>query len=175
MGEVILQSKGWEKGGEEDRQKHLMATMEAAGLEVEKAEPPEPPAELNENLTPQHVTAYVTQIKEAKKAHKDWDQLFTSLEKNDINIGKAAQEAILKLKNGTEVSYYLARHPDYARRLGKKPVTEAVAEVGRLSGRLMPEARFVRPAENAGFDEIVKTPNYWGKARDIRRALRRHR
>jgi hypothetical protein len=176
MGEVILHSSSWEKGGEPARQKHLEAVIEGAGLEVDKTELPEPPAELNENLTPQHVTAYLAQIEEAKKMHGDWDELRASLQKNDIEIGKAAQAAILKLKNGAEVSYHLLRNREEAERLGKMKANEAVKEVGRIASKLTNEARRnVRPSDNASFEEVLAAGPYWGRSRDIRRALRRRR
>src|SRR6266851_2928137 len=91
-------------------------TREKAVKDAEAAET----ARLRQNLV-----NYATQIEEAKEEHPDWDELFLDLEKNDIRIGNAAQNMIFELENGAEVSYYIARHPATARKLGE--------EIGRAS------------------------------------------
>jgi hypothetical protein len=173
MGDVILQSASWEKGGEPARQKHLEATMEQAGYEVEK-EPPPPPKPDFEKL-PRHEQERLVQKyglgvdkTRAKVGAENWTKALDQ----EIVIGTKAQAAILQEDNGPEIAYYLGRNPEEARRLGKMKGNEAVKEVRRISNKLT-ESRNVRPPENASFEEIVATGPYWGRARDIRRALRR--
>lgn len=163
------------------------ATKEKTVKDAEDAET----ARLRQNLV-----NYATQIEEAKEEHEDWDELFAELAKNDIRIGNAAQNMIFELENGAEVSYYLARHPATARKLGEISELSAVAEVVRLSERLKTGASAhseaneekvakpkpkvpapVRTVNTAGsstaltFAEIAQKPNYPGKARDLRRAM----
>ncbi len=182
--EVILRSNSWEKNGEPARQKHLETVMQKAGLEIVKKDEavPEPkPEELNENLTPQErveqsLRNYGQQLKTAKTKYPDFEKTV----KQDIFIGVETQHAIIQQPNGADVVFYLGQHPEYARKLGKMCKTgsaiSAVREVERLSTRLggntpAPQRRPVRPPENASFQEIAETPNYPGKARDLRRAL----
>ena len=197
MGELILESKSWQKGGDSEREKNLESVVKGAGYEVEKPEAeelPAPPAELNESLTlPESFEksreAYISQIEEAKKVHGDWEDLRKKFEANDVHIGEAVQQAIIEQSNGTEVTYYLMRNPDYAKKLGRMCKAgrgvSAVREIENLSAKLggnTTHAKYTprtsatprkRPPENASFEEIVKAPAYWGKARDIRRALSR--
>jgi hypothetical protein len=123
MGDVILQSASWEKGGEQARQKHLETVMEKAGLEIVKKDEavPEPkPEELNENLTPQErveqsVRNYGEQLKTAKTKYPDWEKTV----KQEIFIGREVQHAIIQQPNGADVVYYLGQHPEYAKKSAK--------------------------------------------------------
>jgi len=175
MGEVILTSSSWEKGGDAARQRHLETVMEQAGIEVEK-EPPPPPKPDFERV-PRHEQERLVQKygrgvdkTKAKVGAENWHKALDQ----EIVIGTKAQGAILQEDNGPEIAYYLGRNPEEARRLGKMKGNEAVEEVRRISSKLTnEERRNVRPPENASFEEVVAARPYWGKARDIRRALRR--
>ena len=168
---VELTSASWEKGGEADRQKHLETVLEQAGYEVEK-EPPPPPKPDFEKLPPleqerllQKYGRGVDKTK-AKVGEENWNNAVDQ----EIDIGKKTQYAILQEDNGPEISYYLGRNPEVARRLGKMKPKEAVEEVRRLSGKLMNE-RPVRPRLDATPEEVANTPNYPGKYRDMKRAF----
>jgi hypothetical protein len=175
MGDVILQSGSWEKGGEPARERHLEKVMEQAGYEVEK-EPPPPPKPDFEKLPGHEQQRLVQKYGQAvdKTIAKVGAENWKNAVDQEIHIGTKAQAAILQEDNAPEICYYLGRNPEEARRLGKMKGTEAVKEVRRISSKLTnEERRNVRPPENASFEEIVATRPYWGRARDIRRALRR--
>lgn len=136
-----------------------------------------------------NVRQYSAQVQEAKKRYRDWDKVVNQ----SIYIGHEVQLAILEQENGSEVVYYLGRHPAYAAKLGEMSPLSAVMEVGRLSARLTggvpsrdDDRRTSRPRIPAPvrhvdtsysstaptFAEIAARPPYRGKAWDLKRAAR---
>lgn len=181
---LVLQSASYEPGGEETRQMNLEKTLEEAGYEVQEA-PPDPEAEENDSLTQEqrfskNIKSYGAQVEKAKSKYDDWNQVVNQ----DIFIGQGVQLAILEQPNAAEVSYYLGKHPGFAKKIGEMSKTpgreiSAIREVERLSARLggnthtQAPRRPIRPPADASFAEIAAMPNFPGKARYLKRAQRR--
>jgi hypothetical protein len=85
-------------------------------------------AQLKENLE-----SYQAGVAEFKDDHEDWDDVIA---KSTIPIHESTYLAVMELENGPQVTYYLGKHPDYARRLAEMTPLSAAMEVGRLSTRL---------------------------------------
>lgn len=82
----------------------------------------------------QNAENYAVQVEEAKDQHEDWQEV---MEKNkSLPIHEGVFLAIHEQENGAEVSYYLAKHPEYTKRLAEMSPISAIMEVGRLSTRL---------------------------------------
>lgn len=75
---------------------------------------------------------YKTQVEEFKEKHDDWDDVVNQ----NIPIHESVYLAVQEQENGAEVTYYLGKHPDYARKLAEMTPLSAVMEVGRLAERL---------------------------------------
>jgi hypothetical protein len=75
---------------------------------------------------------YKSGVEDFKEEHDDWDEVVGS----KTPIHESVYLAIIELENGPAVTYYLGKHPDYAKRLAEKSPLAAVVEVGRLSDRL---------------------------------------
>lgn len=84
-------------------------------------------ARLKENLE-----NYQSAVAEFKDEHDDWDDVVNQT----IPIHESVYLAVMELENGPDVTYYLGKHPDYARRLAEMSPLSAAMEVGRLSSRL---------------------------------------
>jgi hypothetical protein len=84
-------------------------------------------ARLRENLE-----TYQSAVVEFKEEHDDWDDVVNQT----IPIHESVYLAVMELENGPDVTYYLGKHPDYARRLAEMSPLSAAMEVGRLSSRL---------------------------------------
>jgi hypothetical protein len=87
---------------------------------------------LNENLK-----SYQAAVEEFKDTHDDWDEV---VDRDDIPMHPGVQLTIMNpdaIPNPAQVIYYLGKHPEYARKLAEKDVEAAIAEVGRLSDRLL--------------------------------------
>jgi len=84
-------------------------------------------ARLQENLE-----NYQSAVDEFKDEHDDWDDVVNQT----IPIHESVYLAVMELENGPDVTYYLGKHPDYARRLAEMSPLSAAMEVGRLSTRL---------------------------------------
>lgn len=75
---------------------------------------------------------YQSAVADFKEEHDDWDEVVNS----KIPIHESTYLAVLELENGPAVTYYLGKHPDYARRLAEMSPLSAAMEVGRLATRL---------------------------------------
>jgi hypothetical protein len=84
-------------------------------------------AQLKENLE-----NYQSAVADFKDEHDDWDDVVNQA----IPIHESVYLAVMELENGPDVTYYLGKHPDYARRLAEMSPLSAAMEVGRLSSRL---------------------------------------
>lgn len=177
---IVIRSASFEPGGEEAREAHTKAAVEAAGYEL----PPEPLPERDDDraLTPeqrqeQNLKDYFGgQLKHAKQKYEDFDAVVNQ----NIFIGVEVQKALLSMPNAAEVVYALGRQPALARKIGETCKTNpqaAIAEVRKLSQHVpAPErvsTRPVRPSEKAledmTFAEVAALPKYPGKTRDLRR------
>jgi hypothetical protein len=87
---------------------------------------------------------YQAQVAEFKEEHDDWDEVVNQ----DIKIHESVYLAVTEQENGAQVTYYLGKHPDYARKLAEMTPLSAVMEVGRLAERLKTGA--AKPAEANG-------------------------
>jgi hypothetical protein len=145
-----------------------------------------------------NLSNYRTQVEEFSETHDDWDEVVDQ----DLPMHTGVQLAIMEQDNGAEVVYYLGKHPEYAKKLAEKSELSAIMEVGRLSERLKTGASREKGAADGGTKqktrqrspeppepvstaatsstgltskEIAAKPNYPGKMRDFKRALREGR
>jgi hypothetical protein len=74
-------------------------------------------------------------VEEAKKnpAYADFDEV---LEGANIPISDVMRDALLGETAGPQCAYYLATHPDEARRIAALPLARSAAEIGKLAGKL---------------------------------------
>lgn len=84
-------------------------------------------AQLKENLE-----SYQSSVADFKAEHDDWDEVVNQ----SIPIHESVFLAVMELENGPQVTYYLGKHPDFARELAEMTPLSAAMEVGRLSTRL---------------------------------------
>ena len=75
---------------------------------------------------------YSEKLTAYKEAHPEVEEI----EDLDIPIYGEVQQAILEADNGPEITYYLAAHPEEAKRLMELSRMRAVTEIGRISNRL---------------------------------------
>jgi hypothetical protein len=75
---------------------------------------------------------YQTAVETFKDEHDDWDEVVNQ----QLPIHESVYLAIIEQENGPQVTYYLGKHPDFARRLAEMTPLSAVMEVGRLADRL---------------------------------------
>jgi hypothetical protein len=80
---------------------------------------------------------YQSQVAAFKEEHDDWDEV---VNQSDIPIHESVYLAVQEQENGAQVTYYLGKHPDFARRLSAMSPLSAVMEIGRLAERLKPAA-----------------------------------
>lgn len=80
----------------------------------------------------QNLENYQSAVAEFKDDHDDWDEVTSQ----PIPIHESVYLSVMELENGPQVTYYLGKHPDYARRLAEMSPLSAAMEVGRLSTRL---------------------------------------
>lgn len=75
---------------------------------------------------------YQSQVAAFKEEHDDWDEVVNQ----PIPVHESVYLAIQEQENGAQVTYYLGKHPDYARRLAELSPLSAVMEIGRLAEKL---------------------------------------
>jgi hypothetical protein len=78
------------------------------------------------------LTSYQTSVADFKEDHDDWDEVVNQ----KIAIHESVYLAIMELKNGPQVTYYLGKHPAEATRLAEMSPLSAAMEVGRLADKL---------------------------------------
>lgn len=77
---------------------------------------------------------YRANVTKFKEDHEDWDEVVGQ----PIPLQESVYLAIHEMENGPEVTYYLGKHPDYAKKLHAMSPLSALMEIGRLSERLKP-------------------------------------
>jgi hypothetical protein len=80
------------------------------------------------------------QINEVREQNDDFDEVMNQ----NIVIPLSVQEAIPTLENGASVAYHIAKNPDIAKELMDMLPARAIAEVGRISERLLSASSTVR-------------------------------
>lgn len=75
---------------------------------------------------------YQRAVADFKEDHNDWNEVVNQ----SLSIHESVYLAVMELENGPAVTYYLGKHPDFARRLAEMSPLSAAMEVGRLSTRL---------------------------------------
>jgi hypothetical protein len=100
----------------------------------------------------QNFKNYQSQVAAFKEEHDDWDEV---VNQTDIPIHESVYLAVQEQENGAQVTYYLGKHPDYARRLAELSPLSAVMEIGKLAERLKPASS--EPGAN-GRPEKKPTP-----------------
>lgn len=84
-------------------------------------------AQLKENFQ-----NYQSSVDDFKEEHDDWDDVVNQ----SLPIHESVYLAVMELENGPAVTYYLGKHPEFARKLAEMTPLSAAMEVGRLSTRL---------------------------------------
>jgi len=79
-------------------------------------------------------TNYQASVAAFKEEHDDWDEVVNQ----PLAIHESVYLAVQEQENGPQVTYYLGKHPDYAKRLAEMSPLSAVMEIGRLAERLKP-------------------------------------
>jgi hypothetical protein len=82
------------------------------------------------------------QINEVREQNDDFDEVMNQ----NIVIPMSVQDAIPTLENGAAVAYHIAKNPDIAKELMDMLPARAIAEVGRISERLLSASSTARPA-----------------------------
>ncbi len=113
--------------------------------EIQKQTQEATTAQLKENFE-----RYQSSVADFKEEHEDWDEVVNQ----STPIHESVYLSVMELENGPAVTYYLGKHPDYARRLAEMTPLSAAMEVGRLSTRLKTGA----PAPSAASDEARTKP-----------------
>lgn len=90
-----------------------------------------------------HWANYKSNVEKFAEEHDDFNEVVT----DKIKIHEAVYEAIVRLENPA-ITYYLAKHPDYAETLAAMDPFSAVVEVGRLAERLKPATARTTTNEN---------------------------
>lgn len=91
----------------------------------------------------QNYETYEASVTAFKDEHDDWEETVNS---KAIPINESTYLSVIELgKDGPAVTYYLGKHPDYARQLADMTPHSAAMEVGRLATRLKTGARTTRP------------------------------
>jgi hypothetical protein len=80
----------------------------------------------------ENLESYQTQVAAFKEEHDDWD----TVTNQNLPVHESVQLAIIELENGPQVTYYLGKHPDYARELADMSPIKAVVEIARLADKL---------------------------------------
>lgn len=94
---------------------------------------------------------YQSQVAAFKEEHDDWDEVVNQ----PIPVHESVYLAIQEQENGAQVTYYLGKHPDYARRLAELTPLSAVMEIGRLAEKLKGGNE---PKNNAGGTQKKPAP-----------------
>lgn len=95
---------------------------------------------------------YRAQVEEFRETHDDWEEVVNQA----IPIHESVYLAVQEQENGAEVTYYLGKHPDYARKLAEMTPLSAVMEVGRLAARL--SAKTGAPHRDEAGGEVKPKP-----------------
>jgi len=103
----------------------------------------------------EHFENYQTAVADFKDEHDDWDEVVNQ----SLPIHESVYLAVIEQENGPQVTYYLGKHPDFARRLAEMSPLSAVMEIGRLADRLKggkPEPSGEKPKPKPRLPEPVK-------------------
>jgi hypothetical protein len=93
----------------------------------------------------QNFTNYQSGVADFKEEHDDWEDVVNS----ETPINESTYLSVIELgEDGPAVTYYLGKHPDYARKLAEMSPHSAAMEVGRLSARLKTGASDANAAGN---------------------------
>jgi hypothetical protein len=77
---------------------------------------------------------YQSSVAAFKEEHDDWDEVVNQ----KLAIHESVYLAVMEQENGPQVTYYLGKHPAYAKTLAEMSPLSAVMEIGRLAERLKP-------------------------------------
>lgn len=89
-----------------------------------------------ESRLKENFDSYQAQVAAFKEEHDDWDEVVNQ----PIPVHESVYLAVQEQENGAQVTYYLGKHPAYAKRLAEMSPLSAVMEIGRLAERLKPRA-----------------------------------
>jgi hypothetical protein len=84
----------------------------------------------------------------AKARIADFDDVVQgAIADHDVQISRAMSEAITESEQGPDVVYYLAKHPDEAKRISALSPLAAAREIGKIEVKVAPEAEPDKPAK----------------------------
>lgn len=78
---------------------------------------------------------YLARIEAAKATITDWDDVFENLD-SDTVVQPETIQFVLESEVGPQISYYLAKNPEFNERLNKLSPLKRAAELGKLEDRL---------------------------------------
>lgn len=78
---------------------------------------------------------YLARIEKAKEALPDWDEVFENLD-DDTRVAPDTAEFCFDSEVGPQISYYLAKNPDFNDRLNGLSAVRRIAELGKLEDKL---------------------------------------
>ncbi len=94
------------------------------------------------------------QVSQVREQNDDFDEVMNQ----NIVIPLSVQEAIPTLENGAAVAYHIAKNPDIAKELMDMLPARAIAEVGRISERLLSASSTVRPPKQEKIVSKAEAP-----------------
>lgn len=130
--------------GEVDWDKYTDAKSAFAAKEAVKAERERQKDEQRAAQTEVLRAKHQTSEDAAKAAHPDWDRVMSEIEDTDIDKQPAfVLNFFSESENSGELRYYLASHPEEARRIAKLSPIRGIKELGKIEDLL------VKPSEPA--------------------------
>lgn len=106
---------------------------------------------------------WVKRVESARKEMPDFDEMIQS---SEVSVSDPVRDAIMESDVGPKILYHLAENPEFAAELGKKTITAALREIGKL------EVRFEKQAETpVSKPETVKSTKAPAPISPIRGAI----
>ncbi len=101
------------------------------------------------------VTAHLGRLEEFRKAHPDYDDIANRAVEAEVPITPVMQVHVVNSDMGPAILYYLAQHPEEARRIATLPSGACWAALGRIEARIEAQnqqnsAANGQPASNNG-------------------------
>ena len=107
---------------------------------------------------------WAKRVDSARKEMPDFDDMIQS---SEVSVSDPVRDAIMESDVGPKILYYLAENPEFAAELGKKTVTAALREIGKLEVRF--EKQEEKPASSK--PETVKSTKAPAPISPIRGAI----
>lgn len=80
-----------------------------------------------------------------EEAKKEIEDFATVMDAADIQISDVVHQALLRSKNGPQLAYFLAKHPDEAKKVNRMHPIDAIRHLDTLERELMEDAEPEKP------------------------------